>query len=66
MQEEGDGIPVGMPFLPWWIDHPVCSRPQLVVGQSLQHIANVHHDLSLTGNGVYPISLFIHDLEAVC
>jgi len=41
VQEEGGRIAGDAPALRGWIDHPVGGRRQAVVGQALQHVADV-------------------------
>ena len=65
VEKKGDGKPGSMPFFPGWIDNPVGGRFQLVVGESLQHIAHIHHDLVRQRGDRHPLLLSGQDLQTV-
>ncbi len=65
VHEKRDGIPAGMHQFLRGIDHPVYRGFQLLVGQTLQHIADVHHQLLRKRGDRNPLSVLSQDLQAI-
>ena len=55
-----------MPFRTRWIDHAVGRWFQIIIGQTLQHIADVNHDFRFFGNDIFPRIFFGQQLQTAC
>jgi hypothetical protein len=65
MQEEWHGETAGMVKLPGRIHYAVGGTAQFIVGETLQHIAHVHHDLVGQRGNIHPFVLLGKDLQTI-
>ena len=65
VQKEGNAEATGAPFFARWINYTMRGALQFAIGQALQHITHVHHNVIWKGRHRDPFSFLVQYFQSI-